>query len=297
MNSLIKQSEPKQTLASGETAMSQTTTWAPVEGTIDEILTRVPRPLDAMMAGEIPAVVIRRAFPSDHCAALIKRFYEHDLLYDPRKKGDGTLQRVDIGTSLGRYANDPDYFYKHSRQTHELFTTLFDGYTDPVKTIYNTLSQMLPDKKVMTAESPDGQQYGPSIFRIYHEGTGHYPHYDSVSKRSKRYEFSVSRFKHQFAGVLCFQNSEDRDDNSQGILYNAPISPEFQTPIAEKRFREYADQTGIERAQIHLEPGDLYFFYSETIHEVPFVVGPKPRVVLASFIGMSEDDPEVFLWS
>jgi hypothetical protein len=72
---------------------------------------------------------------------------------------------------------------------------------------------------------------------------------------------------------------------------------EFEAPIAEKRFREYADQNNIQHVQIHLEPGDLYFFYSETIHEVPFVVGSRPRVVLASFIGMSEDDPEVFLWS
>jgi hypothetical protein len=277
--------------------MSQMTTWSPVDGTIDEILTRVPRPLEAMMAGEIPAVIIRGAFPPDHCAALVQRFYKHDLLYDPRQKGDGALQRVDIGTSLGRYANDPDFFYEHSRQTHDLFATLFDGYNDPVKTIYDSLAKILPDKKVMNAQAPDGRLYGPSIFRIYYDGTGHYPHYDSVSKRSKRYEFSVSRFKHQFAGVLCFQNSEDQDDNSQGILYKAPMCPEFEAPIAEKRFREYADQNGIERVQIHLDPGDLYFFYSETIHEVPFVVGSRPRVVLASFIGLSEDDPEVFLWS
>ena len=273
------------------------TNWTPVEGTIDEILAQVPRPIDAMMASEIPCVIIRQAFPPDHCEALIQRFYERGLIYDPRIRGDGTPQRVDIGTSLGRYADDSDHFYEHSRQTHELFTTLFDGYNDPVKTIYNTLNKMIPEKQVMTAQAPDGRLYGPSIFRIYHEGTGHYPHYDSVSKRSKRYEYSVSRFKHQFAGVLCFQNSEDENDNSQGILYKAPMCSEFEKPISDKRFREYADQNGIERVQIHLDPGDLYFFYSETIHEVPFVVGPKPRVVLASFIGLSEDDPEVFLWS
>ena len=71
----------------------------------------------------------------------------------------------------------------------------------------------------------------------------------------------------------------------------------FKRPLEERRFREFAEEEGIERVQISLEPGDLYFFYSETIHEVPFVVGSQPRVVLASFIGMSEDDPEVYLWS
>ena len=219
--------------------MSQTTTWTPVEGTIGEILAQVPRPLDAMMASEIPCIIIRQAFPPDHCEALVKRFYERGLLYDPRKKGDGTPRRVDIGTSLGHHANDPDHFYEHSRQTHELFSTLFDGYNNPVETLYNSLARLIPDKQVMTARAPDGRLYGPSIFRTYHEGLGHYPHYDSVSKRSKRYNFSVSRFKHQFAGVLSFQNSEDRGDSGEGVLYRAPMSPDFQEPLSEKKFREY----------------------------------------------------------
>ncbi len=275
--------------------MSQTAPWSPVEGTVDEILAQVPQPFNAMMACEIPAVIVRRAFPADHCAALIERFYKRGLLYDPRAKGD--LHRVDIGTSLGHHGHDPDAFYEHARQTHELFTSLFNDYGDPVKTLYNALARMLPHKRVMTAREPDGRVYGPAIFRTYYEGLGHHPHYDSVSKRSKRYNFSVSRFKHQFAGVLCFQNSEDRGDSGEGVLYKAPMSPGFQRHLDEKRFREYADREGIARAQIHLDPGDLYFFYSETIHEVPFVVGSIPRVVLASFIGMSEDDPEVYVWS
>ena len=275
--------------------MARTGTWQPVEGTVDAILAQIPRPFDAMRASEIPAVIVRRAFPADHCAALVERFYTRGLLYDPRKKG--RLQRVDIGTSLGHLGRDPDAFYAHARQTHDLFASLFDGYGDPVQTLCDALAKLLPHKRVMTAREPDGRLYGPAIFRTYYEGLGHYPHYDSVSKRSKRYDFSVSRFDHQFAGVLCFQNSEDRGDSGEGVLYKAPMSPEFQCHLDAKRFREYADQQGIARAQIHLAPGDLYFFYSETIHEVPFVIGSTPRVVLASFIGMSEDDPEVYVWS
>ena len=277
--------------------MKDTQSWIPVEGSIEEILSQAPRPFDAMLSSDIPAVIIRRALPPDHCAALIERFYDRGLLYDPRKTGDGSLHRVDIGTSLGRHANDPDEFYDHSRQTHELFASLFDGYANPVEKLYDALARMLPEKQVMVGREPDGRLYGPSIFRTYHEGLGHYPHYDSVSKRSKRYNFAVSRFKHQFAGVLCFQNSEDRGESGEGLLYRAQMCPEFQPHLDEKSFRSYADHSGIERVQIHLEPGDLYFFYSETIHEVPFVVGARPRVVMASFIGMSEDDPEVYVWS
>ncbi len=277
--------------------MSTTTTWTPVEGTVEEILEQMPRPLDALRTSEIPCVIVRKAYPSDHCAALMKRFYERDLLYDPRQKGDGTPRRVDIGTSLGHHANVPDEFYEHSRGTHELFATLFEDYEDPVKTLYGTLQKLLPEKQVMVAREPDGRLYGPSIFRTYHEGLGHGPHYDSVSKRSRRYNFAVSRFQHQYAGVLCFQNSEQQGDSGQGVLYRAPIRPEIQAHLEQRDFHEFAEETGIERVQVHLEPGDLYFFYSETIHEVPSVSGSRPRCVLASFIGLSEDDPEVYLWS
>ena len=274
-----------------------TTPWLPIEGTVNDILAQNPRPFDAMRAGEIPAVIVRGAMPQEDCTALVQRFYDRALIYDPHHRGDGTRVRVDIGTSLGKHANDPDHFFAHSTSTHELFTSLFDGYQDPVKTLYKSLARMLPDKHVMNAQEPDGRLYGPSIFRIYHEGLGHYPHYDSVSKRSKRYEFAVSRFKHQYAGVVCFQNSDDHEVSAQSILYRAPMTPVIQPHLESKTFHQYADENDIERVQIRLEPGDLYYFYSETVHEVPFVVGSTPRVVLASFIGMSEDDPEVFLWS
>ncbi|MCH2665759.1 hypothetical protein MK139_15630 [bacterium] len=277
--------------------MPVTIDWVPIEGTIDEILARDPDPFTSMRAAEIPCVIIRRAFPANHCADLVKRFYERGLLYDPRDRGACTPHRVDIGTSLGMHADDPDEFYEHSRVTRDLFASLFDGYDHPVETLYASLQRFLPDKQVKVAREPDGRLYGPSIFRIYHEGCGHYPHYDSVSKRNKRYGFEVSRFQQQYAGVMCFQNSEIRTGAGEGVLYRAPMSPEYQTPLDEKRFRAYSEEQGIERIQIHLEPGDLYFFYSETIHEVPFVVGSRPRVVLASFIGLSENDPEAYVWS
>ena len=46
-----------------------------------------------------------------------------------------------------------------------------------------------------------------------------------------------------------------------------------------------------------LQPGDLYFFNTRLVHEVPALEGSSPRVVLAVFIGYSADDPEVFVWS
>ena len=49
--------------------------------------------------------------------------------------------------------------------------------------------------------------------------------------------------------------------------------------------------------QIHLEPGDLYFFFSENYHEVPAVCGDRPRAVLAIFFAMSPDRDEIYVWS
>ena len=38
-------------------------------------------------------------------------------------------------------------------------------------------------------------------------------------------------------------------------------------------------------------------FNSGLIHEVPSVIGDDPRIVLATFIGYSQDDEEVMVWA
>lgn len=277
--------------------MSSTENWAPVEGNVEDIVGHFPCPFDALQSRVIPAVIVRQAFNPKHCIQLVERFSERNLIYNPRKTGDGTPHRVDIGTSLGKHATDPDKFFAHSEKTHTLFQSLFNGFDNPVQTIYDILSQMLPNKRVMTAQEADGRRYGPAIFRTYYEGLGHNPHYDSVSKRSKRYTYTVSRFQHQFAGVLCFQNSDDNGETGEGIIYRTPWTPDLQVHITQGTFQQYVAKNGIERVKVHLNPGDLYFFYSENLHEVPSVVGKIPRLVLATFIGMSPNDNEVFLWS
>jgi len=53
----------------------------------------------------------------------------------------------------------------------------------------------------------------------------------------------------------------------------------------------------LEQATISLEPGDLYFFNTRLIHEVPGIAGDLPRIVLATFIGYSSDCDEMFVWA
>ncbi len=270
--------------------------WIPAEGSLTGISEKFPRPLEALVAGETPGIVLREAFDPDHCAGLVKRLYQRGLAYDPRPAGDGG-RPVYVGPHLAGLNADPEEFFARAADTHRLFKSLFNGYDDPVKTFYDALSGLAPDKRVMTAREPDGRLYGPAVFRIYYSGAGHGPHFDSVAKRQKLYDYQVSRFRNQLAGVMCFQNSGQEGECGEPFLYNCPWTPAVQRYITDGTFGKYAAEREIPRVQIQLEPGDLYFFFSENIHEVPPVTGERPRIVLAAFFGMSPDDEEIFVWS
>lgn len=280
--------------------MTATNTWMPAEGDLADILTRYPRPLAALQTAEIPAIILRGAFNADHCAGLMQRFRERGF-FDQGTVGKETQLSggpyLDLGTSLGRLSSDPEKFFAHAARTHELFKTLFDGYDNPVQLIYESLSRLASDKRVMTAHQPDGRRFGPAIFRIYHANEGHGPHFDSVAKRSKLLNYAVSRFQHQFAGVLCLQSADRVDESGEPFIYKCPSTADVQKELAEVPFHEYVAEKGIPRVQVRLDPGDLYFFYTENYHEVPRVSGGGPRVVLAVFFGMSPADEEIFVWS
>ena len=275
--------------------MKMLKTWPPFEGNIEEIRRKLPFPLVTLAQGEVPALVLRGAYKSKHCSSLIERFYERGLLYNPHETN--RPHRVDIGTSFGKHWLDREEFFSHSGQTHELFSTLFEGYDDPVQTMYETLAQLATNKEVKTACEPNGQLYGPAIFRAYYAGLGHGPHYDSVAKRTKAFDYQISRFEHQFSGVLCLQNSDNEGESGKPFLYNCPWNVAVQEQLNRRKFHQYVAKEGIERVQVDLEPGDLYFFLSENIHEVPSVIGESPRVVLAIFFAMSLDDDEIYVWA
>ncbi len=127
--------------------------------------------------------------------------------------------RIDIGTSLGNRGGDQKAFFEHAVGTHELFRTLFEGFEDPVKRIYDALSRLAAGKPVRMAREPDGRLYGPAIFRVHYGGHTYKPHIDHVVLREKRFDYTVSRYPHQFAGVLCFQNASHEGRSTQAILH------------------------------------------------------------------------------
>ena len=205
---------------------------------VDSVLAQYPDPLRALSEAEIPAILLRRVYPPKQCEGLIRRFVERNLMKDPEEFRPGDRTRIDIGTSLGNRGNDREGFLTHSAATRELFSTLFEGLRDPVGLVYDYLQQLGGDKKVMTAREPDGRRYGPAVFRVHYESHSYKPHIDHVTLREKRFDYAVTRFEHQFAGVLCMQNATRHEETTQALLHRCLWSEEVQPHIEQGTFRQ-----------------------------------------------------------
>ena len=273
--------------------------WTPLEASsIDQILAQYPKPLDALLQRQPPALVLRKAYNRDHCAGLMQRFAERGYFDRATVGVESQLSGgpyLDLGTSLGRLGSTPERFFSHAAATHQLFAHLFEDFDDPVQTIYSALQRLAPDKQVCNAREPDGRRYGPAIFRIYHAQEGHKAHYDSVARRSSaKPDYAVADFDHQFAGVLCLQKAGQEGET---YIYDCPADEEVEDVLKRKEFPAYVQEHQVPRTLVQLEPGDCYFFCTENIHELPDTVGDTPRVVLAFFCAMSSDRDEIFVWS
>ncbi|HZU37033.1 MAG TPA: hypothetical protein VFA18_14025, partial [Gemmataceae bacterium] len=302
---------------------SSDSSWQPVEADAEAALRILGQPLEALADGAVPAIVMRGSYPAELCQRLHDRLLAEGLLYDPagpvpekfaeagipegyyREGRQGTERRawqenvasgrhrIDIGTSLGYRGSDPDAFFAHAAETHDLFARL----PNPIDLIHDRLRILSRGKRVRTAQEPDGRRYGPAIIRAHYGGYTYRPHFDSVRLREKREGYAVYHFEHQFAGVLVLRNSVRAGRVAEGILHRYLWQPEVQFYLDAGTFAEFARERGLEQVQIQLDPGDLYFFNTRLIHEVPGVDGPEPRVVLATFIGYSAEREDIFVWS
>jgi len=301
--------------------------WSISEPNVESIFNDHASPLDALAAGDVPALVLRRAFPADACERLIAKLVDTGLLYDPDRpipekfaaaaipegyfregrQGDAGKvwqnasasgrSRIDIGSSLGYRGSNPDEFFAHAKESQTLFRSLFSDDENPIDLLYQSLTALSNGKQAVTAYEPDGRTYGPAIIRAHYGGYEYAPHFDSVRLREKRTGFSVYEFQHQFAGVVVLQNTQLNDKTAQCILHRCLWEPHLDPHLRNGTFHEYAREQGIENIEVVLNPGDLYFFNTRGIHEVPGVAGDLPRIVLATFIGYSADCDEMFVWS
>lgn len=266
--------------------------WRPLEGTLTELLSRVPEPFPALAEGRIPAAIVRGGYPVEQCQAMVRRLFESGGIVE--REG---VAYNGVGTSLVNLGASPETFFTSARETHGLYPRLFEGIQDPVAYVYSTLSALARGHEVRTAYEPDGRQYGPAIFRIYPAGKGHPPHFDSLRLREKWQHYAVARFEHQLAGVLCLQATDATVETGECILHRERWTPELQPTLDAGTFHEYAERNHVPNTCIRLEAGDFYVFHPRHIHEVPYIGGTTPRIVLATFIGYTPSDPEVFVWS
>lgn len=301
--------------------------WMPVEPDVNAARARFERPLEELAAGRIPALVVRNAWSAEDCSALVNRLVDEELLYDPKqpippqfqkqsipegyyREGKSSVpslawneqkvtgkNRIDIGSSLGYRGSDQDAFFAHSTETNALFERLFADHPDPIRQLYDSLKAFSVDKSVVTAHEPDGRKYGSAIIRAHYGGYTYKPHFDSVRLREKRENYAVHQFEHQFAGVLVLQNATVNGRTAQSIMHQCLWRPELDVHLKGGTFHEFAAENDIANVEVCLEPGDLYFFNTRGIHEVPGVAGVLPRIVLATFIGFSSDLDDIFVWS
>ena len=278
--------------------MNAQTNWLPAEPDLETVCQTYSDPIYALSQAEVPAIILRNAYSPAQCHGLIHRFTNMGLMRDEADTNSADKRtRIDIGTSLGNRGGDKTKFLAHAKVTEHLFSFLFNGFDDPVDLIYNSLTALSPGKEVKVAREPDGARYGPAIFRVHYETHSYKPHIDHVKYREQRTDYAVYRFEHQFAGVLCVQNADENGKGTQAILHRCLWSEKIQPYIAEETFDQYAFDNGIENYQVDLQQGDLYFFNTRCIHEVPPVQGTRARIVLAVFIGYSPDDNEIYVWS
>ena len=305
--------------------------WTCTEPDIHAALARHPQPLTALAEGQTAAVVLRGAWPAEKCQSLIAKLVQRGLLYDPQQPDSEALleqsipeghylegsksvsdaqwndrlatgrQRIDVGSSLGYRGSDPVAFFSHCRQTWTLFDELFGQEApedNPLTVLYGALTALTRGAhRAVTAYEPDGQRYGPAIVRAHYGGYTYKPHFDSVRLREKRTGYAVHQFPHQFAGVLVLQNAVAHGRSAQGVIHNCLWDEEVDPHLKAGRFHQYAAERGIESLEVSLAPGDLYFFNTRLIHEVPGVAGELPRIVLATFVGYDPNRPEIFVWS
>ncbi len=274
------------------------TDWLPAEPNLKTVLKNYQNPIYSLSQAEIPAIILRNVYSPEQCQGLINRFTNMGLMRDEADTNSADKRtRIDIGTSLGNRGDNKTRFLAHAETTHHLFQFLFDGFDNPIDLIYQSLSALSPGKDVQIAREPDGSLYGPAIFRVHYETHSYKPHIDSVKYREQRTDYAVYRFEHQFAGVLCIQNADETGEATQAILHKCLWSENIQPYIAEETFDKYTSENKIEHYRVNLQQGDLYFFNTRCIHEVPPVKGTRARIVLAVFIGYSPDDDEIYVWS
>ena len=109
--------------------MTSETNWPPAEPDLKTVCEKYEDPIYSLSQAEIPAIILRNAYPPEHCQGLIDRFTNMGLMRDEADSNSADKRtRIDIGTSLGNRGSNKLSFLSHAETTHQLFQFLFDGF-------------------------------------------------------------------------------------------------------------------------------------------------------------------------
>ena len=252
-------------------------------------------------------------------------------------RADEASSRSDIGYSLGTGGNHQATYYSKCAAVRHLYSQLLQGLApnnDPLNLMYDSLATLCGrTKRVSVAHEHDGRQYAPAIIRIHKPETGnglghtYHPHYDSVRLREQRKGFEVFKYDTQLAGVLVLQapqrvavpNTDTGDKYFDSILYNFPASelpsrrltqsaqlgldvlenggPTSGMDVHGPSWRKFCENHPVAVETTELNTGDMYFFKTDNVHEAPGFGGDRCRVVFCTFVGYSESEDEIMVWS
>ena len=299
--------------------------WKPLILDTESVTTGHGNAIHQLAKVDIPAVIVRHAYPETSCQVLLDRLFERQLFegfeeYGSSNMESSKIERFDLGTSLGNLFNQPEHFFEHSANTNNIYETLFDGLINPINVLYEWLTKLAVDKSVMTTREPDGRKYGATIFRCHMPNWGYPPHMDSVRNMgssitasiNQRMRYAVYRFTRQLGGVLLLQSPETQFSSCDSVMYRCEWGDEIEAMMETvnlglnerkarmvnvDKFNDYISSNAISTYEVSLSPGDLYFFRADCPHSIPRFSGAKPRITMATFIGYSPEDPDVFVWS
>lgn len=262
--------------------------WRPLELATDG---REPaerdRALDRLIDRTLPAIIVRRAFPSAACAAVVDRVLPAAIASSPPG-------RLRLGPVFGWLKHLPETYLRLAGLAAPLFAALFEDVPSPVTALYDAIGRLAAGRRVATATEPDGRSYAPAVFRAFPATTGHHPHVDSVEDFRALHPWRVTEYRWQLSAVLCLQHPTRP---VHPIIYDQLATPEVLRHLDDGTFHELAERRAVRRAAIELDAGDLYVFWAANVHEVPLVRGDGHRVIVAAFIGMDPGRDDLALWA
>jgi hypothetical protein len=262
------------------------------EGTIDDSAMR------RLMAGEVPAYLIRGFMSAPVCDAVVRNFWQHPFL---GRRPDGVegyyVGAFHFGKSLDRYLHDV-------AGTQEHVTALFSGTEDPAAKMEDALRGHFARRSVSYRPSEHSGQPAGRVRALAWASPGKYlldPHDDvGQLRQSSQRGFEIQHALGPVISANMYVKAPPR--GGELILFNwKPDDPARESlGISESGFPyPPSDIANLDYLSVRLEPGDVClldgrFIHAVSNHEPP--LAPHDRLILTFFFAALSADT-VIRWT